>query len=155
MSSDADDAAAVRDELVKYLSGEIETHSQYLLTFRSRIAFAVFIGPFVILGSFLIATKPTAINYWGTPQVTFGALAGLLFLVLGFYGSRIDQHGNDQCNRWRRALIKVSKGQALDVTDLEIKDPVWWPYLIGFLVVLLLFVCTGGLVLALFPTVKL
>jgi hypothetical protein len=151
----ASTAPEVRDELITYLSTEIQTHSQYLLTFRSRISFTVLVGPFLILGSFLVAAKPTARNPWGTTQLVFGIGAAVLYLILGIYGSTIDQHGNDQCNRWRRALVKVSTGQALDEKDLVIKDKVWWVYLIGYLVVFLVFFFTGGLMLSLFPVASL
>ena len=103
------DPTAMRDELITYLSSEIQTHSQYLLTFRSRISFTVLVGPFLILGSFLVAAKPTARNYWGTTQVAFGAGAAALYLILGFYGSTIDQHGNDRTRSALTAIVNRKK----------------------------------------------
>lgn len=43
-------------EIVKHLSCEITKHSEYLATLRSRVFFSVLVGPFVVFGTFLLAT---------------------------------------------------------------------------------------------------
>lgn len=150
-----EDVASLRNEIIKYLSGEIESHSEYLMTFRSRIAFTVLIGPFVILGYVLVVSKPTATNYVGQEvALAFGAVA-VSYLILGFCTSRLDQHCTDQCNKLRRAIIKVSAGKNLDETDLLIRDPVVWPYMAAFSSVIVAFFCIGWLLLALLPRVNL
>jgi hypothetical protein len=40
--------------LIEYLSAEISTLATNTMTFRSRITFSIFIGPFLILGSLII-----------------------------------------------------------------------------------------------------
>ena len=156
VSPSAQDEAAVslRSDLISHLSKEIEVHSQYLMTFRSRIAFTVLIGPFVIFG-FLVTSKPTATNYWGQEQMSLSAWIAFLYLMLGFYGSRLDQHGTDQCNKWRRAMLKISAGKDIDEKDLLIPDPLLWPYVAGFFGVLLIFASIGWLLYTLLPRVTL
>jgi hypothetical protein len=45
------------DALIDHLSREIETHTKNMMTFRARINFAVFVGPFVLLGSIMVSAK--------------------------------------------------------------------------------------------------
>ncbi len=51
-------------EVIQCLSKEIETTTNNATVFRSRISFAVFFGPFIILGSFVVAAKglPIVLN---------------------------------------------------------------------------------------------
>ena len=48
---------AIREQLIAYLSKEIETHSNHLMTSRSRIGFVLLVGPSLLMSSFLIATS--------------------------------------------------------------------------------------------------
>jgi hypothetical protein len=47
----------VNKALITHLSKEIETTSGYIATLRSRMAFTVMIGPFVVLGSLAYSSK--------------------------------------------------------------------------------------------------
>lgn len=146
-----EDAASLRSEVVKHLSREIETHSQYLTVFRSRIAFTVLVGPFVILGYLLVTSKPTGASHWDHLQTWLCVAVGVLYLALGFCGSRLDQHGTDQCNKWRRAILKISEGNDVDEKDILISDPLLWPYMATFSVILLVAFFAGWLLLTLLP----
>jgi hypothetical protein len=148
------DAASTRNEIIKHLPNEISKHTEYLATLRSKLAFTVLAGPFVILGYVLVTIKPTpTTNYWRWhwQQTLACTFVGVLYLLLGYYGSKIDQHGTDQCNKWRRAILKASDGKALNESDLLIADPLFAPYMVGFVTVLLVFLSIGWLLLSLFP----
>ena len=66
---------AVKAEIIKHLSSEITTQVTYLSTLRSRVALTMLVGPFVVFGSFLFATKGdksrlnSGSNNWLRPQL--------------------------------------------------------------------------------------
>jgi len=53
---------AHEEKLIDYLSKEIETQTNSLMAFRERVNFAVFIGPFVLLGATLYGKGIPRIN---------------------------------------------------------------------------------------------
>ncbi len=80
------------------------------MTFRARIAFTVLIGPFVILGTFLIATEGRLksiesfrLSFWLAAAGASGA-----YILLGVYGGLLDRRVMRQCDTWRRLLVKLS-----------------------------------------------
>lgn len=129
---------SLEKELIAHLSNEIRDTSSYLSTFRSRIAFTVLIGPFVILGSFMAFGKYTPIGTasQGTVSIIILASACACYIALGYYGARLDKHATTQCNKWRRLIRRLSRSN--DVTDEELvfeHSPVT-AYMIGIILVL-------------------
>lgn len=122
---------ANEDKLIDYLSKEIETQSKNLMAFRERINFAVFIGPFVLLGALLYGRGIIPrINWVGLTRAAWiGFVLGLLFailsyLTLGIACSRIEKHMWDQCNIWRKRIAEISSGhqQAFTFEDLQFEE---------------------------------
>lgn len=70
---------AHEDKLIEYLSKEIETSTKNLIAFRERINFAVFVGPFVLLGATLAGKGIPRINLDVMP---FNAKIWLLLLFV-------------------------------------------------------------------------
>src|SRR5579864_9020945 len=124
---------SVRAELVKHISAEITTHAQYLNTLRSRMGFTVLLGPFLVLGSVVFATKSIAFA-WPSGRLpwAFLALAVLCYLGLGLYGSRLDEHGTDQCNAWRKTILSVVNNEPLTNIKLDFPHRQKSAYLAGF-----------------------
>lgn len=129
---------AFEKELIEYLSKEIETHTNSLMTFRSRISFAGLFGPFLLLGSVLVATKnipgrmaPMPGNEW---LVAAGGLV-LSYLALGFAGAAVERHVWRQCNEWRGLIAQLSQGERVSVTkdDLKFKERLKLGYVFCFL----------------------
>src|SRR5438874_12042666 len=77
--------------IVEYLSKEIETTTNNLMTFRTKISFAVLIGPFLVLGSFLVAAKgiPISLEPGRMGWLAIG-FEGLCFLALAYVCARIE-----------------------------------------------------------------
>jgi hypothetical protein len=160
--AEIDEAAGLRVEVIKHLSSEIQNQSQYLMTFRSRIAFTVLIGPFIVLGSVLVAAKTTAANPWDWFDTILCVCLSIVYMCIGLYGSALDQHGIDKCDDWRRMLLSVSEVTPTSEKDtselkrsdgkgLMIGDKARGPYLAGFALILLEFFIFGSLLLRLFP----
>jgi hypothetical protein len=145
------DHMSLQSEMVKHFSSEIESHSNYQSEFRSKIAFSVLVGPFVILGYLVATYKPTATNHWGCLQTWLSIAIGIVYLGIGFYGSRLDQHSIDQCNKWRRAILKISAGESVREEEISIGESALWAYLAGFIAVLAEFLLVGWLLLTLLP----
>jgi hypothetical protein len=118
---------AHEEKLIEYLSKEIETQTNNLMTFRERINFAVFIGPFVLLGATLYG-KGIPHIHWG--ELTFKAGIGLAlsfvgvilsYLTMGVACSLIEVHIWKQCNVWRSLIAEISQGHTTGLTADQLK----------------------------------
>ena len=86
-----------KKELIEYLSKEIETHTTTMSAFRLRIAFTLFVGPYIALGTYLVAKNGALVCF-------FGFCAGLTI---------IEEHTWKQCNRWRNLIAQILNGNEL------------------------------------------
>lgn len=76
---------SLEEKMVDYLSKEIETQTNNLMSFRERINFAVFIGPFVLLGATLYGNGIPHIRcYAFTQRAKIGIAVALLGVVLSY-----------------------------------------------------------------------
>jgi hypothetical protein len=111
--------------IIEYLSSEISNHTEYLSTFRSRIAFSVLIGPFLILGSFAVANHERTFEIVSDWKCATAALiACACYVALGFWGAKLDGHVTKQCDKWRKAIAKVAGGSQISESDLIFEH---WP----------------------------
>jgi hypothetical protein len=118
---------AQEPKLVDYLSKEIETQTKNLMTFRERINFAVFIGPFVLLGATLYGKGIPHINWGGvTSKAWIGLILSFLgvilsYLTMGIACSLIEVHIWDQCNKWRARIAEISSGHDRGFTPKQLE----------------------------------
>jgi hypothetical protein len=110
-----------RTEMTEYLKKEIETLSTNTMTFRSRIAFSVFVGPFLLLGSIIVSASRNGLNFnsypWSTLIPVLIALGA--FWALGTLCGRVEQGHLNRCNKWRQCIIRLQKDDELTVEELE------------------------------------
>ena len=147
METAAEEAAGKEDlsrEVVLYLSKEIETTSNNAMVFRSRIAFAVFFGPFLILGSFVVATKglPLSLNLdrWAWLFLVIGCGC---FVTLAYICSRVEKEAWRQCNKWRELIARLH-----DKPSPQINEENQWEerglkliYIAAYCLLLVTFIC--------------
>jgi hypothetical protein len=109
------------EQLIEYLSKEIETHTNSLTTFRSQVNLTVFVGPFVLLGSVVVASKglPTGLTFDVWTGLALGGL-GLSYLVMGFICARIEKHVWIQCNHWRRLIARTVQSAPVDLPEEQL-----------------------------------
>jgi hypothetical protein len=128
---------AFEKELIEYLSKEIETHTNSLMTFRSRISFAGLFGPFLLLGSIVVATKsipgpkaPVPLTSW----LVAGSVLFLSYFALAWAGATVERHVWRQCNVWRGLIARISEGEPVKLTSAELnfKDSLRLGYLFTF-----------------------
>ncbi len=129
------------DKYIEHLSRDIAMHTNYLMMFRSRMAFAILIGPFVLLGSFLIATKGTIPkNHIGVDAIVAIVTACICYLTLGIYGARLDRHVTRQCDIWHRQIDSLRKEEEDYTEDIGFEHhKTYRAYLSGLGLVLLAF----------------
>jgi hypothetical protein len=100
------------------------------------MGFTVLIGPCLVLGSVLIATKsaPTIMLHPTEPPAWISFIfAVLCFICLGAYGAFLDKHGTKQCDAWRATLVSVAKGESINDVHLDFRHHHFWAYVPGFI----------------------
>ncbi len=117
------DAVKPSKEVIEYLSKEIETTTTNMMLFRSKIAFAVFLGPFLLLLAVVANTKGANISLKLGTVSTFiiAGIWGLCFLVLGYMNARIERQAWLQCNKWRQLIAEIHNdpSASIEVADLQ------------------------------------
>lgn len=151
-SSEAvDDGQALKTKelqnIMSHLTTEIESKSTNIMNFRTKIAFTVFIGPFLLLGSIIVGTRGTvklsldiANDWWVV------LLALLAFLALGWISGAIECQVWKRINKWRRCIVHLQAESDITTTQLQeylidntIEGGITWTYVLAFLVILLAF----------------
>lgn len=135
--------------LINHLSKEIVTQTNGLMTFRARINFAVFVGPFVLLGSLLYGSRffPQVTNKW--VLVISVLIIVLSYLTMGWVCASIEIHVWRQCNRWRNLIADLSSGAIDKVTpgELRFDHKLRLGYMVVYSVMAVAFVCVLLLIL--------
>ncbi len=141
---------AQEDKLIDYLSKEIETQTNNLMSFRARINLAVFIGPFVLVAALVFRNDiPRGINLWSAKTLMAGTLLALIYLTLGWVCCSIEAQIWRKCNDCRKLIAELSSEQITSVAphQLEIKDnKLRRAYLVVYSAMILAFVCVGILI---------
>jgi hypothetical protein len=149
-----DDKQKLREEVIKHLSSEIASEVQYIASLRSRLMFTVLTGPFIVVGSVLVALRgPLVFTESHTKLIRWG-IAGAFasYLGLAAYGALLDNHHTQLCNKWRRGIASLLQGKDPDEDTLKVKNHVWWGYMGGFALMIAAFVSLVILIMQLVPT---
>ena len=145
-------AEEINVEIIKHLSSEIVAQSEYLSILRSRVALTVLVGPFVVFGSFLLATKGAQLSsQLSKLQLIAGGVAAAAYIALGGYGAFLDGQITDQCDRWRHAMLKISNNQNVVEADLLFPHRTLIGYMIGWFLVRIAFTSIAGLLFLMLP----
>lgn len=140
-----------REKIIDHLTKEIEVLTTNIMTFRIRAAFTVWVGPFFLLGSLIIATDGSF--QLNTNNMNFiylvAILACLIFVALGIVAGGIEQQVWSQCDKWRRAISRIATGEIQCAEEIyqALKDErmskvIIYGYLIVFVLILGTFLCT-------------
>ena len=108
----------LRKAVIEHLSKDIISLSGQGMTFRSRMGFTLLVGPFVMLGTLLVATKGELPAVRWDRTCTIAAVLGTIaYLCVPVWGAIFDSHVINTCNRWRRVLVRVSEGTDRPLAD--------------------------------------
>lgn len=86
-------------ELLLCLSKEIETTSNNIMLFRTRIGFGLLVGPFLLLGSLIVGAKgqPVSFNLGKLGWTALGVDI-ICFVGIAYIASEIETQALEQCN---------------------------------------------------------
>ncbi len=141
-------------DVVNYLSNEITSASTSIMQFRNRISFSLFVGPFLLLGSIIIAAKDRQLDLRLHSRDELLAAVGAIigFLTLGWMAGSIERQTWRNVDRWRILIADIQGGKSVSADEAKslILDPatterVRFLYLLAFFVILLTFLATGYL----------
>lgn len=112
---------AHEEQVIEYLSKEIEAHTNGIMLLRARIAFAIFAGPFFVLGSIIIATKtlPKISKVDGWTVLALLVLCAC-FLTMGLMVGRVEGYMWNQCNKWRELIAKLQRESAPELAAADL-----------------------------------
>jgi hypothetical protein len=137
-------------KLIDYLSKEIVTHTNNLMTFRARINLAVFVGPFALVGALLFRSDiPRGIDIRSAKTVIAGILLALVYLTLGWVCCSIESQIWTKCNEWRQLIAGLSSGNITSVKPAELRikeNKLRLAYLVVYSLMIVAFVCVGVLI---------
>lgn len=112
------------DDLIQYLSKEIETTSHNIMEFRTKIGFALLVGPFLLLGSLVVSAKgqPIVFNLkgWGWLAV---AVIAVCYFGIAFVGSEIEAGAANYCNRYRKMIAALRSNPTLEIRQEQLEAP--------------------------------
>ncbi len=131
------------DKILEHLSNEIQKLMENTMTFRTRVAFIGWIGPFLLLSSVVVSTKGIFTVPCKDKWFWF-ALAGSAgcYLALGYIGGLIEKQAWVRCDALRQRILRYSKLpstesiQEDDLNDMFISRSVRCGYMSGFAIVL-------------------
>lgn len=97
-------------DVIQHLSKEIETTNNNMMAFRTRIGFGMFVGPFVLLGSFIVAAKGQPVSFTLTSRGKVALVVDVVcFLGIAYIASQIEAQSLKQCDRWRTLIADLSR----------------------------------------------
>lgn len=104
LGGETDVRIELKKDLITHLSSEVATYSTSALTFRTRSAFTIWIGPYLLLGSILIATE-APVSF----ECTAWVIAALLvYVALGVVSGWIERHYWRKCNDARELIVELT-----------------------------------------------
>jgi hypothetical protein len=135
--------------VIEYLAKEIETTTTNMMVYRSKIAFAVFLGPFLLLIAVVANAKNLKVSFDTNRSVITGLGLGwcACFLVLAYMNARIEQQAWRQCNRWREAIAEIHNTPSATIPIRAFRDDLYEKqrrtrviYVMAYLVLLISFI---------------
>ena len=137
------------DKLIEHLSKEIETHTKNMMTFRAKINFAVFVGPFVLLGSLMVSAKgvPRSIDF--DKRTTIAAILLLMsYILMACTCAAIERQMWRKCNQWRAVIFRLvtNSPEPIEERDLNFPESVRLGYWLVYVAIIVAFGCAVWLV---------
>ena len=148
-------APEVKKAVIEQLAKEIQAAADSVLSLRTRTAFTIWIGPYVVLGSIVVAAKggfTLDVHSWPFPLGL--VIAVLFYLILGYLAGRIEKFSLYQSNQWRKCIIAVATTGKIDPTlylDEELPPRIVSSYMLVFVVLLACFFGVATLVSTIQP----
>jgi hypothetical protein len=148
-------APEVKKAVIEQLAKEIQAAADSVLSLRTRTAFTIWIGPYVVLGSIVVATKGGFTLDVHSRLFPIGLVIAVgCYLVLGYLAGRIERFSLERSNQWRKCIIAVAETGTVDPTlylDKVLPTLIVRSYLLVFVVLLACFFGVATLVSTIQP----
>lgn len=133
----------VQRSVIEQIAKEIQHGADIITSLRTRSAFTIWVGPYIVLGSILVAVKGGFTVNWRDPWFCIGlGVAVVCYLVLGHSAGRIERHTFTRSNNLRRCIKKIADTGKIDMTlylDEVLPQMIVESYRSVFIVLLLCF----------------
>lgn len=105
--------------IAEHISAEIRVHSEERTQFRLRASLGVYIGPFVVLGSILVASKehPTKVSFNCGSYLEMIIIAAC-FMGLGVVAAHVEDDIWRKCNELRSILVRIHASKSVDPAEV-------------------------------------
>jgi hypothetical protein len=141
-----------KKEMIEYLSLEISTILNNVISLRTKFSLTLGLGPFIIIGSFLIATGGEINGFVeGEFPIYFAIGIAICYLVILILASILDNHYAKHADNLRMTILKVSNDVEIELKDVISTDRWITQIYIFFYVSLLLAIVL--IMLTLYPLV--
>jgi len=116
-------AANLKTALLSHFSSELINRETLIFSYRTRIGFIGLVGPFIVLGSVIVATGGMRIE---NLDAVLGPLAliALCYFLIGIVGGAIEWQAWNHCNRLRRCIVDISDGPNHNLPASKYEDPI-------------------------------
>lgn len=116
-------------DLIQHLSKEIETTSSNMMAFRTRIGFSLCIGPFLLLGSLMVAAKGQPVTRLSVGYLVLAVLViAFCYLVIAYITSEIELQALEQCNNWRNLIQQICQSPSRVIGEKELEQKLKWRF---------------------------
>jgi hypothetical protein len=137
------------EKLIEHLSTEIATHTKNMMTFRAKINFAVFVGPFVLLGSLMVSAKgvPRSITFDYRTKIA-AVLLLMSYILMACTCAAIERQMWRKCNKWRVVILKIitNSSEKIEKEDLVFPESVRLGYWLVYIAIIIAFGCAVWIV---------
>lgn len=145
--------ADLSKEVIQYLSKEIETTTNTMMVFRSKMGFAVLVGPFLILGTLVYSAKGLQFStQFGAKGIIAICLDIFCYLGLAFAIAKIEEDGWRHCDRCRKLIADLHAEPTLRIEKRNAwkdeKHVNWmkWSYLIVCTLLIISFIASAYII---------
>lgn len=129
--------------VIEQLAKEIQSGADLVVSLRTRSAFTIWIGPYIVLGSILVGAKGGfTIDYRNPSFIGAVVVAAFCYVTLGYLAGRIEKHTSTRSNNLRRCIASIVETGKLDMSlylDEVLPAMIVDSYRLVFLILLLCF----------------
>src|ERR1039457_3222648 len=111
-------APEIKKALIEQLSKEIQSSADSVTSLRTQYGFTVWVGPYIVLGAIIVATKGLFTVDVHSFHFRVGLVVGIsCYLALGYVAGRIENFAHERANQWRRCIVEVATVGKIDPTQ--------------------------------------
>ena len=120
-------ALELRRSVIEHLTKEIEAQTTAMVTWRSRVNFTAYFGPWIVVGAYLSFSNTTIRWPAESSMAVLAILAAAAFVavygMIGYFAGLVEEHVWEQCDRWREVIARLQDPDATPATAKELQFP--------------------------------